>query len=392
MNIGIVIAPTIEPISLSDMKEYLRYDGGTFGDQIESAQSIAPGSHGTAAAYSLMGVGIDVLGHDALVMLVSGTNGAGATVDAKIQEADANTETLTLDVAPVTDWAANDVIIGQTSGETCICVAKVTALTYTVKNRSGTFTLGEIIGVTGTAAKLADQGAAHPTFTGSVYTDWTGGAFTQVTTANDNATQEIEYTGNKQYLRVVATVAVDACSFGVSVVANSATAAEDDLITNLIVTAREQVEDYLRRKLITQTWDYYINEWPGDNAFEIPFGNLSSVTHIKYTNSAGTETTMTVTTDYLVETNGVNYGRIVLPYAGTWPSGALYPSKPIVIRFVCGYGDTAADVPFRAKVSIERIVAKLFESRGEDIQGQGVVHEDTAVQNLLYPLRLWEEF
>jgi hypothetical protein len=73
-------------------------------------------------------------------------------------------ETLTLDVAPASDWVAGDIITGQTSAKTCVCVAKLTALTYTVKTRSGTFTDGEIIGVTGTPAKLADQGLGYPTF------------------------------------------------------------------------------------------------------------------------------------------------------------------------------------------------------------------------------------
>lgn len=79
------------------------------------------------------------------------------------------TETLTLDVAPVTDWAAADVITGQTSAATCVVVAKLTALTYKVKSRLGVYTLGEIIGVTGVAAKLADQGATKPTLAHDSY-------------------------------------------------------------------------------------------------------------------------------------------------------------------------------------------------------------------------------
>lgn len=42
------------------------------------------------------------------------------------------------------------------------------------------------------------------------FADWTGGTFTQVTTANDNAIQEKQYTGTKRYIRVVAVVAVAA--------------------------------------------------------------------------------------------------------------------------------------------------------------------------------------
>jgi len=72
-------------------------------------------------------------------------------------------ELLTLDVAPATAWVANRTITGQTSGATCVIVAKLTDLTYQIKSRSGAFTLGEIIGVTGISAELADQGGAHPT-------------------------------------------------------------------------------------------------------------------------------------------------------------------------------------------------------------------------------------
>jgi len=76
-------------------------------------------------------------------------------------------EILTLDVAPVDDWVAGDILTGQTSSKTCVAVQKITSLTYYVRERTGAFTLGEVIGVTGTANKLADQGAAHPTITAS---------------------------------------------------------------------------------------------------------------------------------------------------------------------------------------------------------------------------------
>lgn len=74
-------------------------------------------------------------------------------------------EVMTIDVEPTTDWAKGDVITGQTSASTCTVVAKLTDTTYSVAGRNGAFTVGEIIGVTGNADKLADQGAAHPTFT-----------------------------------------------------------------------------------------------------------------------------------------------------------------------------------------------------------------------------------
>jgi len=71
-------------------------------------------------------------------------------------------ELLTLDVAPSgAGWAIGDTITGATSLKTCTVVERITTLTYHVKNRSGAFTLGEILS-NGTAT--ADQGVANPTF------------------------------------------------------------------------------------------------------------------------------------------------------------------------------------------------------------------------------------
>jgi hypothetical protein len=89
-----------------------------------------------------------------------------STTTHKVYESlvDSGIELMTLDVSPATPWLPNWTITGQTSLKTCVIVQYVTALTYLVKNRSGAFTLGEIVGVTGTAVLLADQGAAKPTF------------------------------------------------------------------------------------------------------------------------------------------------------------------------------------------------------------------------------------
>ncbi len=74
-------------------------------------------------------------------------------------------ELMTLDVAPAgAGWAKDDTITGATSAKTCVIVERITTLTYYVKQRSGAFTLGEILS-NGTAT--ADQGAANPTFAAS---------------------------------------------------------------------------------------------------------------------------------------------------------------------------------------------------------------------------------
>jgi len=224
------------------------------------------------------------------------------------------------------------------------------------------------------------------------WTDWTGGAFTQVTTANDNADYNIEYTGTKQYIRTASKVLLAACIFGTSILEVAPTSAEDDQLTRDITTARQEVENDTRRALITQTWDYCLDAFPASGAFKLPLGNLSDVSYIKYRDSAGDYTTMTVTTDYLVEKNGNQCGRILLPYGKSWPSFTAYPSKPISVRYICGYGTTAASVPEIAKSAIKHLCAKYHESRGEDIIGQSV-YEDKTYNRLIWKIpRLFDEF
>ena len=318
MRVSLKTAPTIELITAADLKLHLRLDSGSFAENIDETQSLAPGSKAIANNYTThAGTGVDVLGYTALVMFQSGTNGATGTVDVKIQESDDNV----------------------------------------------------------------------------TYTDWTGGAFDQVTTANDNATYEKAYTGTKQYIRTVAKVLLAACEFGTTIIRLTATSVEDDLLDAIITASREHIEDITRRALLTQTWYYYLDEFPGDDFIKLPFGNLQTVTSIKYKDTDGDETTMTLTTDYLVETNGDQCGRLVLPYGESWPGDSLYPSKPITIEYVCGW-TTAALVPYKIKAACRLLCADLYQNRESQVltnAGQAYA-ENKTVQNLLASARLWDEF
>jgi len=112
---------------------------------------------------------------------------------------------------------------------------------------------------------------------------------------------------------------------------------EDPYIQALVFSAQAYAEQFLRRKLITQTWNVFLNNWPGGDVIALPFGQLQSVTHVKYTDTDGDQSTFS-SADYIVDTDS-DPGRIVLGYGETWPTATLYPSNPIEIQFVCGYGD-----------------------------------------------------
>ena len=168
-------------------------------------------------------------------------------------------------------------------------------------------------------------------------TSWSDfGTFTTVTTLNDKAVQEMDYTGNKQYIRVVAVVAGAACAFGADVIIMSGDDSEDTLISDLITAAREFCEERTRRALATQTIEAYLDRFPRSYEIELPKPPLQSVASVTYKDSDGNTTTMTADVDYIVDTES-NIGRIVLPHAKLWPSFTAHPVNPIKIRYTAGY-------------------------------------------------------
>ena len=167
---------------------------------------------------------------------------------------------------------------------------------------------------------------------------------------------------------------------------------ETDLLLGIIQTAREHVEDITRRALFTQTWDMFLNEFPNCTEIKIPFGNLQSVTYVKYTDSDGNFTTLTEGDDYLVETNGDQCGFVKLPDSVSWPSATLGVSKPVHIRFVAGWSDTD-DIPAKIKVAIKMICHDLYENReSQAFVSSGGYIENSTVGKLLSSVRLMDAF
>jgi uncharacterized phiE125 gp8 family phage protein len=211
--------------------------------------------------------------------------------------------------------------------------------------------------------------------------DWqTFASFTIVTSANDNSVQEIDYTGGKQYIRVVATITDAACSFGASVIVKTGDVTEDNLISALITAAREYCEGFTGRALATQTLEAYPERFPCYDEIEIPCPPLQNVISVKYTDSAGDETTMTVDTDYIVDTER-NVGRIVLPYAKTWPTATLYTVNPIKIQYIAGY----TTIPKSIKQSMLLLIGHWYANREAVLVGQGTMSKEIefAVKALL---------
>jgi uncharacterized phiE125 gp8 family phage protein len=217
-------------------------------------------------------------------------------------------------------------------------------------------------------------------------TNWTDvESFDQVTEANDNAVYEKEYTGIKQYLRVVATVATAACEFGVSIIKDASTSVENDLIEALITSARQYAEDFQRRAYITQTWELWLDDWPEGDYIQIPLPPLQSVSSVKYYDTDDTENTFS-TDDYFVDTKS-EPGRVSLNYGEVWPTTTLRPANGVCVTFVAGYGDNRSDVPKKVKQAMLLLISGWYENRESYHATGGIPKEAPFAVNAL----LWQD-
>lgn len=144
---------------------------------------------------------------------------------------------------------------------------------------------------------------------------------------------------------------------------------DDDLITALIVAAREEIERLSGMALMPQTLELVLSDWPAADRIMLPRPPLSSITSVKYTDKDGNETTWD-SANYLASTDSVP-GILALAWNATWPSVDLYPVDPIRIRYVAGFANAAA-VPQSLKQAMLLLIGQWYENReaGGDTVGE----------------------
>ena len=146
-------------------------------------------------------------------------------------------------------------------------------------------------------------------------------------------------------------------------------AAETDNVTTLIKVAREHAEGFLRRALITQTWELLMDRFPVTE-IEIPLSPLQSVAGITYVDTAGATKTW-ATSNYQVSAPSgprPRRGRVRPVYGKTFPSDARCEMDGVTVTFVAGYGDAGTDVPEKIRQGMRLIVGELFMQRKESLQ------------------------
>lgn len=147
---------------------------------------------------------------------------------------------------------------------------------------------------------------------------------------------------------------------------------EDALITAMIKAAREKMEKHCWRAFVTQTWVLYRDQFPCIGGLDsdewgsifLPNPPLASVTSVQYVNTSGTTTSLTATTDYVVDTTP-EPGRIYPAYGVSWPSVRDVP-KAVIVTYVAG---TAVNsVPEAIKHAMKIQLTQWYENRGDSKQ------------------------
>ena len=162
---------------------------------------------------------------------------------------------------------------------------------------------------------------------------------------------------------------------------------DDTLIQAFVSAATQHAEMFMRRALITRTYDYWLDAWPEERWLRLPMPPLQSVTEIAYYDEDDTEATLSAD-DYLVDAKSTP-GRVLLRNDASWPSVTLRVANGVRVRFVAGYGDAASDAPEDIRNAIRLLTGHFYENR-EAVVSTGAVPKELpfAVRALLWPYRV----
>lgn len=169
---------------------------------------------------------------------------------------------------------------------------------------------------------------------------------------------------------------------------------EDTLIGDLVAAATEVVEVRSRRQLAGTTRRVELDGFPPlergdlDTRIILPRPPLISITHVKYLDAAGVDTTLDAAEYSLVLGYGGSEGGrgwVQPAYGKSWPTHRVHPGS-VRITYVCGYGGAtpeAGDVPQALRRAILLLVGHWYANREAVIVGTNASELPMAVASLI---------
>lgn len=133
---------------------------------------------------------------------------------------------------------------------------------------------------------------------------------------------------------------------------------ENALIATCISAAREWIERYIGAAVAEQTVEIALDAYP-TGPIELPGGAVSSVTSVKFFDSAGSEVTLSNLLYTLDDYSTPNW--LLMAYGTTWPTTTYTNANAIKVRYVVGSGVCPAPV----KAALLLLAGHLYENREE---------------------------
>ena len=135
--------------------------------------------------------------------------------------------------------------------------------------------------------------------------------------------------------------------------------ADDNVITGLISEGREEIEKLTGWRLLQQTWDFKIEQFPTGDRILLPIQPASSIVYLQFVDSTGT----TGTVDPLAYTLYTDTGgspAIVLKINRVWPTTLLNPGFNVTARVIVGAADVTG-VPAWATHALRLYVQRHWD-------------------------------
>lgn len=141
---------------------------------------------------------------------------------------------------------------------------------------------------------------------------------------------------------------------------------EDEFLKELAAAATSCIESETGKSLITRIWRIYLDAWPDDGELGLPVAPVQSIQAITVYDTDGVPQVLAAS-QYLLDAAS-EPARLLL----NSPVGSGRAMNGIEIDVVCGYGDTAVDIPDQLGRAVLALAGHWFEFRGAELPPPGL--------------------
>ncbi|MGO1079956.1 head-tail connector protein [Inquilinus sp. CA228] len=150
-------------------------------------------------------------------------------------------------------------------------------------------------------------------------------------------------------------------------------------------------DGWLGRALITQTWDYVLDGFPGHGAhacITMPLPPLQEIVSVTYVDGHGALQTLPPSQYRPVGAGSLSPAYLFPAFGKCWPTAPCRHGG-LTIRFRAGFGDAPEDVPAAIHQALKLLAAGWYRNRESVITGTIVAEMPFAVKALLQPYRVY---